>query len=158
MGISVKLEVVDSQRGLIRAPSFCPFQFPLIMEMYPDLAQQEDMQGLDINAVNASICPLCRLCEFYPQNISAETPSPAKDDRQLVHRAILADQQIMASILKQIRYLQTKDRSALVVLMSYSALQMVVVRAWKAQFAWFTGFLCISVSCSRGVQCRWWVR
>jgi hypothetical protein len=124
--IPVKLEVLDAQRGLIRAPSHCPFQFPLIMEMYPDLAQQEDMQGLDISAVNASICPLCRLCEFHSQDTPVETLPLMKDDRQLVHRAISADQQIMASILKQIRYLQTKGRSALVVLMSYNALQTVV--------------------------------
>lgn len=129
---SIKLEIVDVHKGLIRAPAHCPFKRTVLLESYPNIPP--DDCG-DVMAVNASVCRLCKLCTFLlPTPVSVGAPAGEvtmglEDAKRLVQRAILADQQILASIMKQIRYLQTKDRSALVVLMSYGALQMVVLKS-----------------------------
>jgi len=122
----VKLEIVDPHKGLVRAPVHCPFRCPVENEVYPSTIPDDEGQ---IMAVHASVCRVCRFCEFHFQTTPDGDVFSLEDAKKLVQRAILADQLVLASILKQIRYLQTKDRSALVVLMSYGTLQESVIKS-----------------------------
>jgi len=126
MVTSVLLEVLDPHKGLVRAPAHCPFKRTVVLEHYGLDAPDENG---DIMAVHASLCSVCRLCAFSPLKSAAVAPTLSLDTaRDIVQRAIFADQPTLASIMKQIRYLQTKDRSALVVLMSFEALQGVIFK------------------------------
>jgi hypothetical protein len=113
----VELKVFDPRRGTIYAPDFCPFTS----------TEDGGDAGWSVQVVQASVCQLCKKCTFYTDGVPAVYKDSSLEDAQtLVRQAILADRGLLALIMKQIRYLQTKDRFPLAVLISFAALKQAV--------------------------------
>jgi len=112
----VQLRVVDASRGRILAPEHCPFSVAI---------ENGILEGQMM--VQVSLCSMCKLCDFQVQQVSSVDVLAVEEARTLVRQAVLADQSLLESCMKQIKYLQRKERIPLIVLISFDALKKAVI-------------------------------
>jgi len=130
----VKLEVADAIKGLIVAPSFCPY-FKTMPREYVGKSTAEWEPSLPenmhepVNVVNASICALCKMCEFVQELDEEVSISNTDIDKML--KAIIAYQPLMESFAKQSHYLQRNDRVPMAAFLSFGTLQEIVYSAFQ---------------------------
>jgi len=108
MGYPVKLELHNN--NFIKAPDFC---------VYSNYAED-----CDYKIVNASICTLCKKCDFISE-VSNDF-SISLDDMDKIKTSIISNKSLMESFMKQINFLQKKDRIPIAAFISFSSLQNVI--------------------------------
>jgi hypothetical protein len=121
----IKLEVIDSFKGLIKAPDFCPYFREITQEyvgkgstLTPDINNNDP-----IRIVNASLCNLCKLCTFVHDG---EDIIVSNEDIEKVKKAITAYQPLMESLMKQSYYLQRNERIPIAAFLSFETLQEII--------------------------------
>jgi len=85
----------------IFAPDFCPYK------IYP---------GIDHPVVDASLCPLCKICTFVPETV--DLADPMENEREEFGKHLLSDTSISSSISGQREFLIRQGRIPLALLIS----------------------------------------
>lgn len=114
----VQLEVIDNKHGLIKAPDFCP---------YKAIYNTDTFHQDPLYSVNASICPLCKICEF--EHISANigiSNEFTKEDRAKITQNMQENQAFLNSALRQISYLKENDRLPIAIFINFAFLQEII--------------------------------
>jgi len=126
--LKIELKVVKADKGLIEAPEVCPF--------YKSIPNEEVYQSTRLDfvpspsgyrVIHASICRLCKLCEFYTSG--DETVLLAEDYHKLVD--ILTSKEFLTTVMNQVRFLQKNDRIPLAILISFETLRNAAYQAFE---------------------------
>ena len=131
----VELKVAAARQGLIEAPTFCPFKTneEVGREAVFTARNADDGEYLPAfrpilkDVVHASICQLCKMCQFYTEltdNLLTEA------DYDKVAQILTADQQFLTTVINQVKFLQKQDRTPLAVLVNYDMLRGVVEKVF----------------------------
>jgi hypothetical protein len=130
----VELKVRNAIKGLIEAPDFCPFKQNEEVDIEVlNVSQTARGDGLlpsyrpiYAEVVNASICQLCKLCEFYTGPAADVLTS---DDYAQVEKVLTANKEILTTVVNQVKFLQKQERIPLLVIVSFETLKNVVYQA-----------------------------
>lgn len=126
----VELKVFKAEQGLIEAPDFCPFAKKM-QDPNKTVFKVTDLDHVPApeqhQVVHASICQLCRLCEFQRNDDTLLN----ENDLRLVGDTLTNDKDLLLSIVNQAKFLRKNDRIPLAILISFETLRNAVYKVYE---------------------------
>ncbi len=121
----VELEIIEAKNGLIKAPSFCPYK-----KQYIGVGHINDGVIDPIYAVNSSLCPLCKICQFEPKSTELTSGSIdlSQENKEKVIRSLQENQRFLDSVMRQILFLQKNERIPLAIFVSFNMIQDIIAK------------------------------